>query len=400
MKPCSSLIAALPLLCAMASCTEVDLCQAEHPHRSFMDFRFHWKEEYQGNRPDSMGVIAVRPVNILRYEFRITAEESHNNGILMQPETERQPSADTLAPAGTHNLWVRSGEYNFATFGWDEGELVDATDIVDAQGDAATLGSGLTPLYLTYRHYPVDDPKVARAYGEWKDYNAYSDFISSEGVPVCYARVDHVSVPLAQEGTGQVVVDFTPEPLTQDVSFVFHIEKKADVVVDSLTAEISGIPSTMELTTGLILAQKTYKLLFRPTYAALPSAADSASAEALRCEASVNIPGIVRSHTEDMVTGPGILQIAIYTHYDYEEEGTQRKAAKVFHAGINLYHTLKERKSLQWDEEENGYRQASRSITVEIGSPLNIDKDGILNGGSTSTGLDQWIPGETFEIEV
>lgn len=38
MKPCSSLIAVLPLLCAMASCTEVDLCQAEHPHRSFMDF--------------------------------------------------------------------------------------------------------------------------------------------------------------------------------------------------------------------------------------------------------------------------------------------------------------------------------------------------------------------------
>ena len=69
MKPCSSLIAVLPLLCAMASCTEVDLCQAEHPHRSFMDFRFHWKEEYQGNRPDSMGVIAVRPVNILRYEL-------------------------------------------------------------------------------------------------------------------------------------------------------------------------------------------------------------------------------------------------------------------------------------------------------------------------------------------
>ena len=237
MKPCSSLIAVLPLLCAMASCTEVDLCQAEHPHRSFMDFRFHWKEEYQGNRPDSMGVIAVRPVNILRYEFRITAEESHNNGILMQPETERQPSADTLAPAGTHNLWVRSGEYNFATFGWDEGELVDAIDIVDAQGDAATLGSGL---YLTYRHYPVDDPKVTGAYGEWKDYNAYSDFISSEGVPVFYARVDHVSVPLAKEGTGQVVVDFTPEPLTQDVSFVFHIEKTADVVVDRPTNCCSG----------------------------------------------------------------------------------------------------------------------------------------------------------------
>ena len=387
MKPCSSLIAVLPLLCAMASCTEVDLCQAEHPHRSFMDFRFHWKEEYQGNRPDSMGVIAVRPVNILRYEFRITAEESHNNGILMQPETERQPSADTLAPAGTHNLWVRSGEYNFATFGWDEGELVDATDIVDAQGDAATLGSGLTPLYLTYRHYPVDDPKVAGAYGEWKDYNAYSDFISSEGVPVFYARVDHVSVPLAQEGTGQVVVDFTPEPLTQDVSFVFHIEKTADVVVDSLTAEISGIPSTMELTTGLILAQKTYKLLFRPTYAALPSAADSASAEALRCEA-YDLAETIRDKKDE------------YDFSPYEEEGRQRKAAKVFHAGINLYHTLKERKSLQWDEEENGYRQASRSITVEIGSPLNIDKDGILNGGSTSTGLDQWIPGETFEIEV
>lgn len=60
-----------------------------------MDFRFHWKEEYQGNRPDSMGVIAVRPVNILRYEFRITAEESHNNGILA-PGNGKTPSADTL----------------------------------------------------------------------------------------------------------------------------------------------------------------------------------------------------------------------------------------------------------------------------------------------------------------
>ena len=51
MKPCSSLIAVLPLLCAMASCTEVDLCQAEHPHRSFMDFRFHWKEDTKETVP-------------------------------------------------------------------------------------------------------------------------------------------------------------------------------------------------------------------------------------------------------------------------------------------------------------------------------------------------------------
>ena len=296
MKPCSSLIAVLPPPLRHGFMYRSGLMPGGTPSPFLHDFRFHWKEEYQGNRPDSMGVIAVRPVNILRYEFRITAEESHNNGILMQPETERQPSADTLAPAGTHNLWVRSGEYNFATFGWDEGELVDATDIVDTQGDAATLGSGLTPLYLTYRHYPGGRSESGggrMVNGRITTLN--SDFISSEGVPVFYARVDHVSVPLAQEGTGQVVVDFTPEPLTQDVSFVFHIEKTADVVVDSLTAEISGIPSTMELTTGLILAQKTYKLLFRPTYAALPSAADSASAEALRCEASVNIPGIVRT---------------------------------------------------------------------------------------------------------
>ena len=104
MKPCSSLIAVLPLLCAMASCTEVDLCQAEHPHRSFMDFRFHWKEEYQGNRPDSMGVIAVRPVNILRYEFRITAEESHNNGI---PKRK-----DSLRP--THWLRPERTTYGYA----------------------------------------------------------------------------------------------------------------------------------------------------------------------------------------------------------------------------------------------------------------------------------------------
>ena len=72
----------------------------------------------------------------------------------------------------------------------------------------------------------MNDPKVAGAYGEWKDYNAYSDFhLQCRVVPVFLCPGRPCVRPFGQEGTGQVVVDFTPEPLTQDVSFVFHIEK-------------------------------------------------------------------------------------------------------------------------------------------------------------------------------
>ncbi len=391
----------IPMAGMLNACTEVDLCYADHPHRSELDFRFHWDEKYTDVIPDSMGVIAVRPVNILRYEMRTTSNEKDNKGVMLSPLSEKQPS-ESPADFGTDRLWVRSGEYTFAAFGCDMGSLDNSMQIVNADGDPTTLGSSLSPLYFSYMHYPIDDPRVTDSYGSWREFNAYSDYISSKGTPVFFAKTEHINIPVEKDSVGIITVDFTPQPLTQSVAFVFHIEKSQDVVVDSLTAEISGVPSTIELTTGLIKAQKTHKMLFRPTYKPLATLADSAAVTSLTCSDTINVTGIVKAYNADMLTGPGILILATYVHVDeYDEaKGTTQRKAKVFYASINLYNTLKENKLLDWDEEKDGYLQTVQNAVIEVKNKLIIEKDKIINDGTTSTGLDTWVPGAQIEIPI
>lgn len=385
----------------LPACTEVDLCYAPHPHRAYLDFRYHWPEEFDDMRPDSMGVVGVRPINLLRYEYRTTALEEGNTGVMLSPESERQPLTDAAGPTGNDALWARSGEYNFAAFAWDAAMLTEETELLDHAGELTDMGSGLTPLYLSYRHYPVDSPEITDYFGEWRDYNAYSDYISGVGMPVFFAQIHRVEVPVADSANVHVPVDFQVSTLTQAVTFLMHVEKDAGVVVDSLAAEISGVPTTIELTTGLVLAHKTYKMLFHPVYGPM-AAADSVAATRLDCAGTAHVTGIMRSYSEEMRTGPGILQIAVYAHYDYTDEdtGETRRAVRVFHAGINLYHTLKEQQLLDYDDTLDGYHQTCRTAEIEITDPLRVTREGIVESGSTATGLDAWIPGETIEVDL
>lgn len=86
----------------LVSCTEVDLCREAHPHHSYLDFRFNWKEEYKDAHGDSMRIIAVRPVNIMRYEFRVTAQEEDNVGVMLSPEEEADECPEADADGGHH----------------------------------------------------------------------------------------------------------------------------------------------------------------------------------------------------------------------------------------------------------------------------------------------------------
>lgn len=437
----------------LAGCTEVELCYSDHPHHAYLDIRYNWAEEYKDCHTDSMRVVAVRPVNILRYGFRVSAKPQDNQGILIYPLEEKSPlpvfedsengatlpsgdgaAVDGIQAAGeaveNDRLWVRAGNYNFATYAWDTNVLEvvedpDATAREEAAGETAdegtdaandgaaaegqlpsdmesvssATGSDFTPLMLSYRHFPVEDPRVTGYAGDWKDYNAYSDYISAGGIPVYYASVNHVEVPLARDGSQpRVTVEFTPQMMSQKVTFRFVVEKTPDMVVDSIVGEIAGVPSTIELTQGELLAGKTYKTLFKPAYPALANLGDSIVAARLECEGSVWVTGIVRSYSNEMKTGPGILQIALYTHVD--EQDTGRRPVKVFRTGINLYHTLKENPLLDWNEETERYRQTCHEAVLEISDVLSITKDAVLNSGSSATGLDYWEEGSVLELDI
>lgn len=392
-----------------AACTEVELCYDAHPHRSYLDFRFNWKEEYKDNHAESMKVVAVRPVNIYRYEFEVSANESDNKGRMVTPEDEAEEVRKLMLngslsplPGGIgSNLWVRSGEYNFATFAWDSDKFSEEDSPFrnpDSESEEQEdLGSGFSSIPLSYREFSLDDPRVKGRYGDWIDYNPYAKYISSSPIPIYYAFVNHVNVPVPDGGSGKVTVDFTPELATQRITFRFDIEKTPDMIVDSLVAEISGIPSTIDLTSGLISADKTYKMLFQPKYQALTTKEDSVSATRLECSGYVDVTGIMRGYSDEMITGPGILQLGIYSHAQNDEGQTVRK---IFRAGINLFHTLKDMKILEWDEEAQGYRQTCREAEILITSVLKVDRNGVVDEGSGSTGLDDWKNCGDVDLEV
>lgn len=415
-------------LWALAACTDVEFCYDDHPHRSDLDIGFDWDQHYADNHPDSMHVVAERPVNYLRFEYLITANANNNKGLLLSPQSEREwltvsdADGNTIStqylPPGMQQtrLWLHAGEYNFTVYGWDhslfdEEELQElGTEDDAASADAGASGSNDDVLAgginafrntrLLYRHYGAGSTEIMGEYGLWRNYNPYAEYVMGRTVPVFFANAAHYEVPVTHGGEGQVSLRFRPQPVTQHVTFMINVEKTPDMVVDSITAEISGLPHAINLTTGLLYADRSYKALFRPTYPALPHAADSVSATSLRCQGSVDVTGIVRSLSEDMVTGPGILYIALYTRCQVQADDGEHTRYKTFYAGINLYQALRATPLLEWDVPSGMYRQTCKEAVIEVDETLRVSRDRVEDHGSANTGIDHWIPGESFSLDI
>lgn len=386
----------------LSACTEVDLCDAgSHPHRTLLDFRYHWDKKYEGLRTDSMRVVAVRPVNLMRYEFRVSANEQGNKGIMLSPETERMEEVGSVDSSGlVHEndcLWVRSGNYKFVTYTVDHDWVWD-----ERKEEDSVTSADMSDLVVSYKPFQVDDPRLTGIFGSWKTYNTYSDYVLSGMKPLFFGRADYIDVPVVAERETSLPIHFTPVPVTQHLQFAFTIEKEEGIVVDSITAEIAGVSASMQLATGLVRPEKSYKMLFKMGYPALSSRADSAQAVALDCKGEVDVIGLVRSAAPELRTGPGILQIAVYSHVKTEATDAlpPLNLYKIFYAGINLFHTLSETKLLEWEEEEEMYSQTCHEAVLEIGAVLKISKDAVLNGGSGSTGLDEWFVGDDIDLDV
>lgn len=387
------------------SCMEVELCDTDlHPHRTVLDFRYHWAENYQLQKTDSMKVVAIRPVNILRYEFKVTSKAEGNQGNLISPEGERQSWIYDVSDGQNRwkndYLWVRPGNYKFVSYTVDSGMMGDG--LIGSQEDENAVVADFSDLYFSYRPFKVTDSQIKDVFGSWKTHNTYTDYVSGKVKPVFFAQADYVDIPMVQDLAQTAVIDFFPKPVTQHVSFGFILEKEAGIVVDSVTAEIAGVPATIELATGLLHPEKTYKMLFRMYYPALQNREDSAQASRLECHGNVDLTGIIRSVSENMQTGPGILQLAVYSHVTEEADGNMpsRTFQKIFYAGINLFYTLTENKLLEWEEDEGKYSQTCHEAAIEIGDVLKLSKDKVLDGGSGSTGLDKWFDGEDIDLDI
>lgn len=429
-------------LVALQACnTEVELCYySDHPHRATLDVRYDWDEwADKGKHPERMYVLAHRIVNTYKYVFSTETKASGNRATMLfpveeqvdlyppktetpvtpenpdasetpdDPETPNEPSdeedtpplvTDALAvseenagndeevveqpePEVWHKMRLKNGIYRFLAFNCD----TRAFDIDGLKEFQENPDYDIANLYLKYRTVPKADKDGALA---WKDYNLYSDFVESDNAPIFYAVEENVEAKLNE----RVVVTFKPNLVTQRITVNFTINKDKGVRIDSLLADMSGIPSGIQLATGYLITDKTYKVMFKPT---CPD--NNENATTVSCTGALNVTSIVRSSDASLITGPGIMQLAVYTS-TLDSESNERKK-KMLQCIINLRNTLTREKLVRWADDDEHIIQNKKTGTINIQNVLRIEKDAILEDSDSDTGLDRWIDSTpTFDIDA
>ncbi len=420
-----------------ACTTEVDLCYGDHPHRSLLDIRFNWGD-YAQVRPDSMYIVAIRPVNRLKYGFLVSSVpdvttkkiegqllfplseriETENNKKPDEPAEPEQPVTppeegpgadepieDQPVPAAgedqaedetdetvlpdKHLLWLRNGEYKMVAYNGTNEEVESSLT-----NFALNEYADLEDLEVKYKIYETPDelPEGGR-YKNWIDRNPYSGYVQGDVKPIFYSTNPSFEVPVSESASGKVVCNFTPRPVTQKIKVAFDIVKKENgVKVDSVQAELSGVASAIHLGSGYLKADKTYKVLFTPTYARKDSLHVMAP---LQTQGEVNVTGLVCSYSPSLVTGPGIMQVNIYAE-TVDDNG--RTVHRVFKAGINLYHLLQKNPSIEKDPSTEQLKQVTDKLTLRIAAPLEITRDKVLE--NRESGLDYWKGLETLDLDI
>ena len=55
---------------------------------------------------------------------------------------------------------------------------------------------------------------------------------------------------------------------------------------------------------------------------------------------------------------------------------------------------------LEWDVPSGMYRQTGKEAVIEVGETLRVSRDRVEDHGSANTGIDHWIPGESFTLDI
>lgn len=354
--------------CLISACSpDVELCDGNHPHRSYVTFNFDWTKSTIEQRPDSMVVVALRPLNFLRYGFLVgttpNAQTGKTEGQLLFPFSEQNAvSVANPGQAVQHNIWLRNGNYELVAYNGATDMFVDNSATL-SDDEYATLNN----LKLTYKPHNLQDGHPAFVnYSLWTDRNPYSGYVLGEVEPIYYAK-SRLEVPVVEKSNHVVTGKFTPQNISQNVQIAFTLAKLEEgIKVDSIEAELSGVAQTMKLNDATLTAEQTYKVLFKPV---LDEPDDFAASAPMTIKGEVNVTGVVGSDSPSTTSGPGIMLVNVYAKVQ-EADGTLKR--RVFKAGINLYNLLKSKPSVRFDSETGTYRQTTRYLRLTVQNPLQI----------------------------
>ena len=239
-------------------------------------------------------------------------------------------------------------------------------------------------------------------YGQdWKDFNPYSNYIASGIDPIYVSYVSPFRINVDEE----ITLDFTPQPITQSIGFNFDIRHDPEVHVDSIIAEISGIPNRVNLDGSIYLAEdeegapyipRTNKMLFRIDPLESDPLVDGDTIT--HCHGRIFVTGLVAPSSATSATGAGIMQMTIYTHMNTLGNIKERS----IHSRINLYNTLNELEPKLLVKDELGrVVHGCKEALIVIEQDMHISRDLVIDNTNNDLDMDLWeqIDGE-FDMDI
>lgn len=385
MKKYRILMAALLALPMLWACTDVDLCnEGEHPHRATITY------EYANANvlPDTMIVLANRVLNLWKSTMKVKSTTGTGHYMTNAPSVWNDSTGTYETVTGSvGNFRMPVGDYKFITFNLTDDEI----DYSELRQYVADPEMPLAGINLTYRTYAQQDSRLGKILVDWTDYNRYADYIQPSTKPLYYDTINVFGLSSEQH----MHLTFKPIELTQEIQFSFTIQKKVSKQafrIDSVFADLSGIPRAMNLSSGHLDITRTNKLMFR-----MNKLNDKDASTSVTCSATIHVPGVVPPRHNKITTGPGILQLYICC----SAPGATQREVKRIPVLINLYNTLKKTPSIALaDDQKSAHRTAQKLAVKIVAKDLMIDGEKVVADPDTDSGLDQWQPLDSDFIVV
>jgi len=292
-------------------------------------------------------------------------------------------SDDEEADGELTQFKLRSGDYKFVAFNRSDEEI--NYDVVEQYISHDEMP--MSELNVIYRTYAKGDSALKYMLPDWTDYNGYGgvDRYMQPSLHAIY--YDTISVrSLRSNGLYQITFN-NIHKLTQHITLEFNIKKvtyNQPFIIDSVFVEMAGIPCAINLSTGYIDITKTKKMMFKAAFDQ-----DTETNSRVACMATMDVPSIVQSASDDVYMGPGIMQVMICCSAPHPDDPT-RRLSKKFQGIINLYHTLGEAQLIRITDDGQHALRNKEEAHLFIDADMTVDGDQVIESTDDNAGLDIW----------
>ena len=432
----------------LLSCTDPGLCyESEHPHLGQgVYINYEWQEGEKPAYIDSMSVLAVRLINHRKYGMVVSVDSLRGHFFYNappkveawvdpsivpppppDPETEQdiiigddkdphevdpdtpepgyEPEPEPETPVEATNVIVdhfvlSDGTYKFFTMNVDTTEVcyTNIDEYLEAPGD----GMQASGINMAYRTYERGDSALTDITGDWVDFNPAFPYIQTAFPPI---YIDSLEMEDIASNVAKQVV-FHPRQLTQQIDLNWVIRKdtsEVSFVIDSVKAEISGIPSRTGLFSGHLYLAKTYKMLFDAEIVDANGQPyeDTTRDDSTHVHARINVLSIVNNKGDDYQTGPGFLQILAYCHAIDPADGRER--TRTLQAIVNMHRELDKAQLIWYDPYGQYATKSCDAATIDLVHRFKIGGRSIISSmaGSDNGGINVWVESdEGHDLEL